>query len=179
MQGIPTVTLVRTDFAGVMKHAVSGLGLPPDAAIVTFPMDVFLAGSDLTPLQANKRGIYDGLTRWQSEYAQDAADAAAMLRVEGANYEDALRKANHLLLMNRCGDGLPMWPPTGGATNWLLRGSALPRAHVISRCPARGGATTVETCAVALAMAGGRPEYLSVLVAAVEAFLDAESYSDQ
>jgi len=29
-----------------------------------------------------------------------------------------------------------------------------------------GGIATVETCAVALAMAGGRPEYLPVLVAA-------------
>jgi len=32
--------------------------------------------------------------------------------------------------------------------------------------------TTVESCAIALAMAGGRPEYLPVLMAAVEAFLD-------
>jgi hypothetical protein len=38
---------------------------------------------------------------------------------------------------------------------------------------------TVESCAIALAMAGGRPEYLAVLVAAVEAFLDPESGSEQ
>ena len=32
----------------------------------------------------------------------------------------------------------------------------LPRDHVIGKFPPRGGITTVETCAVALAMAGGR-----------------------
>ena len=45
--------------------------------------------------------------------------------------------------------------------------------------PPRGGVTTIETCAIALAMAGGRPEYLPVLVAAVDAFLDPESGSAQ
>jgi len=36
-QGIPTVTLTRADFVGVMTNAVAGLGLAPDAAMVTFP----------------------------------------------------------------------------------------------------------------------------------------------
>src|SRR5690606_28411442 len=36
----------------------------------------------------------------------------------------------------------------------------------------RGGVVTVEIAAVALAMAGGRPEYLPVLIAAIEAILD-------
>ena len=44
---------------------------------------------------------------------------------------------------------------------------------------ARGGITTVETCAIALAMAGGRPEYLPVLIAAVEACLEPEALFDQ
>jgi hypothetical protein len=36
----------------------------------------------------------------------------------------------------------------------------------------RGGIATVETLAISLAMAGGRPEYLPVLIAATEAILD-------
>ena len=50
---------------------------------------------------------------------------------------------------------------------------------MIGKFPPRGGITTVETCAIALAMAGGRPEYLPVLIAAVEAFLDPESNAEQ
>ena len=47
---------------------------------------------------------------------------------------------------------------------------------MLGKFPPRGGITTVETCAIALAMAGGRPEYLPVLIAAVEACLEAEGF---
>ena len=162
-----------------MKNAVSGLGLAPDAAMVTFPIGMFLPGSDITPVRSRKREFYEGLTRWQSGFAQGTAGAPAMLCVEGGSHEDALNKANNLLLTNLWGDGLPLWPATRERVDWILRGAALPRTHVIGKFPPRGGVTTVETCAVALAMAGGRPEYLPVLIAAVDAFLDAESNSDQ
>src|SRR5207245_1214032 len=85
----------------------------------------------------------------------------------------------HMMLANRWGDGLPLWPPTRERADWILRGSTQPRRHRIGIFPPRGGVTTVETCAIALAMAGGRPEYLPVLVAAVDAFLDPESGSAQ
>jgi hypothetical protein len=162
-----------------MKNAVSGLGLAPDAAMVTFPIDMFLPGSDLASLPGRKQEFYDGLTRWQPGFVKSTARAAPMLSVEGASYEDALNKANQLLLTNLWGDGLPLWPATRERVDWILRGAAFPRAHVIGKFPPRGGVTTVETCAVALAMAGGRPEYLPVLIAAVEAFLDPESNSEQ
>ena len=38
-----------------MKNAVSGLGLAPDAAMVTFPIDMFLPGSDISALELKKR----------------------------------------------------------------------------------------------------------------------------
>ena len=49
-----------------MKNAVSGLGLAPDAAMVTFPIDMFLPGSDLSAISARKREFYNGLLKWQS-----------------------------------------------------------------------------------------------------------------
>ena len=133
---------------------------------------MFLPGSDISPLEARKREFYDGLTRWKSDLRGDAGGESPMLSVEGPTYEDALVKANNLMLANLWGDGLPLWPATRERVDWILRGTALPRTHVLGKFPPRGGVTTVETCAIALAMAGGRPEYLPVLVAAVEAFLD-------
>ncbi len=158
-----------------MKNAVSGVGLAPDAAMVTFPVNMFLPGSDIGSLEARRREIYDGLTRWKSEFAQ-AAGPARMLEVEGATYEDALTKANNLLLTSLWGDGLPLWPATKERVDWILQGAVLPRTHVLGKFPPRGGITTIETCAIALAMAGGRPEYLPVLVAAVEACLESEGF---
>jgi hypothetical protein len=162
-----------------MKNAVSGLGLAPDAAMVTFPIDMFLPGSDLSALELRRKEFYHGLTTWQSDFRQSTAGELPMLSVEGRSYEDALQKANNLLITNLWGDGLPVWPATRERVDWILRGSALPRDHVLGKFPPRGGITTVELCAVALAMAGGRPEYLPVLIAAVEACLDPANLFDQ
>src|SRR6185295_10747336 len=113
--GIPTVTITRSDFVGVMKNAVSGVGLAPDAAMVTFPINMFLPGADIAALNERRREIYEGLTAWKSQFAQ-AAGPAKMLEVEGATYEEALTKANNLLLANSWGDGLPLWPANGPST---------------------------------------------------------------
>ena len=161
-----------------MKNAVSGVGLAPDAAMVTFPIAMFLPGSDISAVKERKREFYDGLTRWRSGFAQGPAETP-MLSVAGSSFEDALDKANHLLLTNLWGDGLPLWPATRERVDWILRGSALPRTHVMGKFPPRGGVTTVELCAIALAMAGGRPEYLPVLLAAVDGCLDPTTGFDQ
>jgi hypothetical protein len=158
---------------------VAGLGLAPDAAMVTFPIEMFLPGSDISPLERRRREFYDGLTRWRSALERDGAADTPMVRVDGTSVEDAMARANHLMLASRWGDGLPLWPPTRERVDWILRGSARPRQSRIGAFPPRGGVTTVESCAIALAMAGGRPEYLPVLVAVVEAFLDPGSGSEQ
>jgi hypothetical protein len=101
-----------------------------------------------------------------------------MLSVEGATYQEALANANQLFLAKLWGDGLPLWPATRELVDWIMQGSAFPRTRVLGKFPPRGGIATVESCAIALAMAGGRPEYLPVLIAAVEAFLDPTAKSD-
>ena len=58
-----------------MKNAVSGLGLAPDAAMVTFPIDMFLPGSDIASLELRKREFYNGLTKWKSEFEQGDGDS--------------------------------------------------------------------------------------------------------
>jgi hypothetical protein len=145
-----------------MTNAISGLGLAPDAAMITFPIDLFLPGSDITGIEARKNEIYQALTGWQPAQGKAAAGVVPMLKVEGETYEDALQRANDLAITNLWGDGLPLWPATRERVNRMLR-----------------GITTVETCAVSLAMAGGRPEYLPVLIAAVEAFLNPETKAEQ
>lgn len=148
-----------------MKNAVSGLGLAPDAAMVTFPIDMFLPGSDISPVETRKHEFYDGLTDWKSDLAAPSNGASPLLSVRGATFEEALVRANNLILANQWGDGLPVWPATRERVQWILQGTPRPREHVLGTFPPRGGVATVEICAVALAMAGGRPEYLPVLVA--------------
>jgi hypothetical protein len=175
---IPTVLLGRIDFLGVIRNAVSGLGLPPEMPVVAFPVDMFLPGSDLSAIEARKQEFYDGLTNWRLTANFSASDATPLLKVSGRDHEDALAVANNLILTNLWGDGLPVWPATKVRVDWILQGVEMSRDHVLGKFLPRGGVATVESCAIALAMAGGRPEYLPVLIATVEAFLDPLSDSE-
>lgn len=164
------MVLTRREFVGVVNNAVSGIGLAPDIAMVTFPTDTFLPDADLAPVQSRRHEFYAGLMQWSSTRVRTSN--GRMLSVEGATYASALDRFNAQMIADLCGDGLPLLPPTVERVNWILRGSPLPRAHVLGKFPPRGGIAAVEACAVALAMAGGRPEYLPVLIAAVEAFFE-------
>jgi hypothetical protein len=175
---VPTVLLGRTDFLGVVRNAVSGLGLPPEAAVVDFPVDLFLPGSDLNAIKLRKQEFYDCLTSWRPTSNHGGLGESPLLKVSAATYEDALREANNFMLANLWGDGLPLWPATKTKVDWILQGTDIPRSTVLGKVMPRGGIATIESCAVALAMAGGRPEYMPVLVAAVQAFLNPESDSE-
>jgi hypothetical protein len=163
----------------VFRNAVAGLGLAPTAAMVTFPMPIFLPDSDIAPVRDRKHEFYDGLTRWKPAAQAPASERGHMISIEASDYEQALDRFNQLALANRWGDGLPLWLPTRERVQWILRGAADPATRVLGKMPPRGGIVSVQACAIALAMAGGRPEYLPVLLAAVEAFLDPRTGSDQ
>jgi len=156
---------------------MSGRGLAGDAAMVVFPMPLFLPGSDVTPVTQRKEEFYAALTKWAPAGAGTAKRGARMVSVSGTSYDEAQAKAANLYISNLWGDGLPIVPATAARVDWILRGTALARDHVIGKFPPRGGIATVEGAAIALAMAGGRPEYLPVLLAAVDAFLDPHSDS--
>ena len=170
--------LARHDFVGVVRNLMSGRGFAPDAAMVIFPLESFLPGSDTGPVALRKQAFYDGLTRWAPPDAGGDPRASRTIHVELAPGEDAMLAANRVGAQRLWGDGLPLVPATRERVDWILRGAALPRTHVLGRFPPRGAVATVEGAAIALAMAGGRPEYLPVLVAAVDAFLDPHSDAD-
>jgi hypothetical protein len=172
LQGIPTVVLTRAEFASVTRNAVAGVGLAPDIAMAVFPLATFLVESDIGQVRRDADRFVDGLTRWRppERLAPDARPAR--IAIEGADPETAFANFNALFLRRDWGDGLPLVPPTAARVEWILQGSDQPPATVIGKFLPRGGIVTVETLAVSLAMAGGRPEYLPVLKAAVEAILD-------
>ncbi|MBI4334679.1 MAG: hypothetical protein HY673_25780 [Chloroflexi bacterium] len=171
--GIPTTVITRKGFAGAVRNAFAGMGFPAEAPVMLeFPHEVFLPGSDLTPIEQNIGRIIDGLTRWAPEAKQTGAVTTSKVAVSGEDYQQAVDNMNHLFVRNRWADGLPVAPPTAARVDWILTGTDLPADRVIGRILPRGGIATVRMIAVSLAMAGGRPEYLPVLIAAVQAFVD-------
>ena len=137
-----------------------------------FLSNMFLPGSDLTPIEKNIDKIIYGLTKWEPRVKGNAAKPPKKVSIEGADYGEAINKMNTLFLKNSWGDGLPLLPATEERVNWLLTGTDLPRDTVIGKIMPSGRTATVESLAVNLAMTGGRPEYMPVLVAAIKAFTD-------
>jgi len=66
-------------------------------------------------------------------------------------------------------DGLPVVPPTEERVARMLEGTDLPPGHVLCTLPPDLAECTVEKVAINAVMAGCRPEYLPVVLAAVEA----------
>jgi len=170
--GIPTVTVTRTGFTGVIENAFSSRGFPKEAAQVKYPAEMFLPGSDLSPIKDKMNRLTAGLIQWEPETKTKGVSPSGMFTINGRNYQDALNNMNNFFLQHLWGDGLPLLPPTEERVKWILTGTDLPEDREIGEVLPRGGIATPKALAVTLAMAGGRPEYMPVLIAAVRAILD-------
>jgi hypothetical protein len=69
-------------------------------------------------------------------------------------------------------DGLPIIPATPEAVQRFVAAAGVPAETVIGIIPPRRGQATVEVLAVNAVMAGCRPEYMPVLMAALEGLTD-------
>ena len=117
-------------------------------------------------------------------------DSAATFTITGSSYEDVYKKFNELA-MNRkndifgynidfggrfnpeiyyFGDGLALVPPTQELVDEMLAGTTRNRDEVLGKLKMRGGIITVEKVAINAVMAGAKPEYFPVILAAMEAY---------
>ncbi len=69
-------------------------------------------------------------------------------------------------------DGLPIIPPTVERVREMLKGADLDPSYVVTAVDPVGGQATIEKIAVNAVMAGCRPEYMPVLITALEATMD-------
>jgi hypothetical protein len=69
-------------------------------------------------------------------------------------------------------DGLPIVPPTETAVRAFLKSTDRDAREIVGVLPPRQGEATVERIAVNAVMAGCRPEYFPVILAALEALAD-------
>ncbi len=69
-------------------------------------------------------------------------------------------------------DGLPVVPPTRGAIERILSYLQRDPNEVIGTVPPRNGIATIEKIAINCTMAGCKPEYVPIVIAALEAMLE-------
>jgi hypothetical protein len=104
---------------------------------------------------------------------KEAAETTGVT-VTGDTYPAALEEFNQVFLDKLWGDGLPLVPPTSDRVKWMLTGTSLAPEEVIGKVPPKEGMATVEKIAINAVMAGARPEYLPVIIAAMAAITDAD-----
>jgi len=91
-------------------------------------------------------------------------EAASMSELMMQVYEHAYREG--------WTDGLPIIPPTPELVSQFIAASGRAPDELIAILPPRKGRATVEVIAVNAVMAGCRPEYMPVVIAAVDAVAD-------
>src|SRR6187397_930929 len=69
-------------------------------------------------------------------------------------------------------DGLPVVPPTRVAIERILKHLKRDPGEVVGVVPPRNGVATIEKIAINCVMAGCKPEYVPIVIAAVEAVLE-------
>jgi hypothetical protein len=122
--------------------------------------------------------LIDALTRplegaeIEKTSAKQAAKETPRITVSSKSYLGAIENFNQLYLDNLWGDGLPLIPPTEERVKWMLTGTSLPPDKVIGKVTPKQGMATVEKIAINAMMAGAKPEYLPVIIAAMEAITD-------
>ena len=94
-------------------------------------------------------------------------------RVEAIRSGDPVETVNEVFRARGWTDGLPIVPPTLARVEAMLSCTDRDRNDVLGEVEPLRGLATVEKIAANVVMAGGRPEYLPIVLAAVEAMLDA------
>src|SRR5918995_1286098 len=83
--------------------------------------------------------------------------------------EDSFAEINESFYERGWTDGLPIMPPTEAAVSKMLAASDRDPQEVLGILAPRQGEATVEKVAINAVMAGCLPEYLPVVLTAVEA----------
>jgi len=96
-------------------------------------------------------------------------DQAAPGRAALFDAPDDFEAINRLYRERRWSDGLPIVPPTQERVERMLGQTRRERGEIVARIAPGFGAATIEHVAINAVLAGCDPEYLPVLIAAVEA----------
>ncbi len=152
--GMPTYPMVVT------QHPVAGL-------------DPNIVKTRITPT------IFDQIVKALTTPVKEAPPAVKPKTTQKIVYQGkdliaAIRAMNDDFLARNWGDGFPLIPPTPILVKEMLKATKMAPTDEIGILGPRNGKVTVENLAINAVMAGCRPEYMSVLIAMMQAALKPE-----
>ncbi|MEJ2246264.1 MAG: hypothetical protein P8Y80_09360 [Acidobacteriota bacterium] len=121
-------------------------------------------------------GLKQPLTPEEASTTAEKEDLGP-LTVSAESYRLAVEKFNGIYLDNQWGDGLTLLPPTNEAVQEMLKGTSRSPDEIIGTVAPKNGVATIEKIAINAVMAGAKPEYMPVILAAMECITDPD-YDD-
>ncbi len=168
--GIPTVTIATTDFVGLAKTTAKQEGaanLP--FVVVKHPV----GGIGLSAVQKKAKDAFPEIlklaTEWQPEKATGKTTVkgtvypASTIEVKGT-----VDDVNKYFFEKGWSNGLPIVPPTPEKVEAMLKGTERKPDEVVWVIPPRNGMLTVESVATYAVMTGCKPEYMPVILSALD-----------
>ncbi|HEY3953047.1 MAG TPA: hypothetical protein VGM53_06710 [Streptosporangiaceae bacterium] len=168
-RGVPSVVMLSDHFAPVGRAIAAQRGLPGIAvAEISHP----LGDPDPAKVDAKADAAAGGLAWSLLNLRPAAAPAAPQAAGELVDIPQDAADAFDVLSEMGWTDGLPVIPPTPELVTAAVRAAGRDPEETIALIPPLKGAATVRSIAANAVLAGCRPEYLPVVLAAVEAVAD-------
>ena len=171
---MPTFGIVTTGFTRLAKTTAQSCGVTA-LRIVEVPHPI--GGIAAEEVRAKARLAVDEILRKQQSIERGGGERGDESRIRaGAVVTVAGSSADVVNAYYKYGwtDGLPIVPPTAEAVREMLAGTDLAPSHVLGRMVPKNALVTPEKLAINAVMAGCRPTYLPVLIAAVQAMLETD-----
>lgn len=171
-RGIPTVTAATSEFIALAKSSALSFGVQ-DLAFVKIPHPMGMI--QLDEIRAKADAAFDAIVDTAVNWKPAAAPETASVPVypgRTIQFRGTVEDVNDLFYRNGWTDGLPIIPPTPERVEEMLTGTTRQPDDVIGIVPPRMGVLTVEMAAVNAVMAGCKPEYMPVVITAMEAMLE-------
>jgi hypothetical protein len=176
---MPGVYFTTTEFLDDAKSAARDRGMPGIRTLALPADKYYVARGDKQRLQPIADAFFDKMVEALTQpLAPEEAKPSqvqkelesANIKVTGKTYEDAYERVNELFLESHWADGLPIVPPTPSLVKAMLAGTTRSPKEVIGQVEPKNGTATVEKIAINAVMAGAKPEYFPVILAAMEGF---------
>ena len=169
--GIPTASLVCDGFLGQGRSTAAGIGMPNiPLAQVTGHVDV----QTTDELVSNIVGVT--VPAVIKALTEDPPPVASPTEPKPTDvvFQGTFEEVNQYFYENGWTDGLPIVPPTLERVQAFLKFTDLPQDTVLGQAQPDNRIATVWNAAVNGVMAGCKPEYMPVMVAAIQAMCDEE-----
>ncbi len=177
INGTPGVTLITDFYVGQTKRHAMSYGVP--FRMYAVPCEKWFDVSEVEEFHKMAENSVDDIIRILTDplteeekhpkkFEYDISD----LEFEGRTYTEAYSKFQKYFMDHKFTDGLAVAPPTQEAVEEMLSGTSRKPDEVIGSMTPTRGICTIEKIAINAVMAGAKPEYLPVIITAVELLID-------